>query len=91
MRSTTTYFDLVKDVRVRRSNWVGDILHIDTNRLLHNEIEAQLHMNVQGGLMMDAPSVMSLIELKESVKDKSLWTSLRTNFPSYSRRVGRYM
>ena len=90
-RSTTAHFDLVKDVRARRLKWAGGILRMDANRLLHKAIEAQLDMNVQGGLLMDAPSGMSLIELKELVKDKSLWKSLRANIPSHLRRVGRYM
>ena len=27
----TSHFDLVKDVRVRRLKWTGDILHIDVH------------------------------------------------------------
>ena len=41
-RSTTAHFDLVKDVRVRRLKWAGGILHMDENRLIHKEIEAQV-------------------------------------------------
>ena len=30
-RFVTSHFDLVKDVRVRRLKWTGDILHIDVH------------------------------------------------------------
>ena len=52
-RSVTAHFDLVKEVRVRRLKWAGCILRMDANRLLHKALEAQLDMNVQGGLLMD--------------------------------------
>ena len=51
-RSVTAHFDLVKEVRARRLKWTGCILRMDAkNRLLHKALEAQLTMNVQGGLL----------------------------------------
>ena len=46
-RSATSHFDLVKEVRVRRLKWAGDILHMTPDRLLHKTIEAQLVMGMQ--------------------------------------------
>ena len=89
-RSTTSHFDLVKDVRTRRLKWAGDILRMDATRLLHKAIEAQLAMNVQGGLLMDAPQGMTLGELKQLATNKTIWSSLKENIPSHLRRVGRY-
>ena len=88
-RSSTAHFDLVKEVRARRLKWAGGILRMDEHRLLHKAIEAQLAMNVQGGLLMDAPTGMTLNELKELAKDKTLWKRLRESIPSHLRRVGR--
>ena len=75
-RSATDHFNLVKEVRVGRLKWAGGILRMDANRLLHKVIEAQLDMNVQRGLLMDSPMGMSLHELKELAKDKSLWKAV---------------
>ena len=90
-RSVTDHFDLVKGVRARRLKWAGCILRMDANRLLHKALEAQWVMNVQGGLLMDAPTGMALQELKELARDKSLWKALRANIPSHLLRVGRYV
>ena len=80
-RSVTAHFDLVKEVRVRRLKWAGCILRMDANRLLHKELEAQLDLNVKTGLLMHAPTGMTLQELKELARDKSLWKGLRANIP----------
>ena len=72
IRSTTAHFDLVKDVRARRLKWANGILRMDENRLLHKALEAQVAMRAQGGLLMDAPTGMSLHELKELAKYKTL-------------------
>ena len=63
---------------------------MDATRLLHKAIEAQLTMNVQGGLLMDAPQGMTLGELKQLATNKTIWSSLKENIPSHLRRVGRY-
>ena len=46
-RSPTTHFHQVKDVRDRRLKWAGEILHMDSDRILHKTIESQLTMDVQ--------------------------------------------
>ena len=89
-RSTTSSFDLVKHVRIRRLRWLGQILRGDQSRLLFKSIEAQFAMNTPGNLLMDVTTNVSLDDLVTLSQDKSYWTSLEASIPSHLRSITIY-
>ena len=89
-RSTTSSFDVVKHVRIRRLRWLGQILRGDQNRLLFKAVETQLTMGIPGNLLMDAPTNTSLDDLVTLAHDKGYWTSLEATIPSHLRGITMY-
>ena len=89
-RSTTSSFDVVKLVRIRRLRWLGQILRGDQNRFLFKAIETKLTMDIPVNLLMDAPANTSLEDLVTLAQDKGFWTSLEASIPSHLRGVTMY-
>ena len=87
VRSTTTSFDLVKKIRVRRLRWLGQILRGDQTRLLFHTVVYQFHNKSSGNLFMDAPSHDNLDELIVLASDKTYWKSLESSIPSHLRGI----
>ena len=89
-RSTTSSFDLVKNIRVRRLRWLGQILRGDQSRLLFRAIEQQHVMKDPGNLFMDTPNHVSLEDMIVLASDKTYWKSLEMSIPSHLRGVTMY-
>ena len=89
-RSVTSSFDLVKNIRVRRLRWLGQILRGDQSRLLFQAVEQQHLMQDPGNLFMDTPNHVSLVDLIALANDKTYWKSLETFIPSHLRGVTMY-
>ena len=89
-RSTTSRFNVVKHVRIRRLRWIGQILRGDQNRFLFKAIETQLTMDIPVNLLMDAPANTSLEDLVTLAQGKGFWTSLEASIPSHLRGITMY-
>jgi len=89
-RSTTSSFDVVKHIRVRRLRWLGQILRGNQGRLLFKAMEAQHSMQIPGNLFMDAPPHIHLQDLVNQSYDKTFWKSLEASIPSHLRGVTIY-
>ena len=89
-RSTTSSFDVVKHIRVRRLRWLGQILRDNQGRLLFKVMEVQYSMQIPGNLFMDAPPHVNLQDLVNQSYDKAYWKSLEASIPSHLRGVTIY-
>ena len=89
-RPTTSCFDLVKTVRVRRLRWLGQILRGDQSRLLFSAVTHQLHNRSAGDLLMDAPPHENLDGLVNLAADKAYWKSLESSITSHLRGISIY-
>jgi len=89
-RPTTSSFDVVKHIRVRRLRWLGQILRGNQGRLLFKAMEAQHSMRNPGNLFMDAPPHTDLQDLVNQSYDKVFWKSLEASIPSHLRGVTIY-
>ena len=69
-RSTTSSFDIVKHIRVRPLQWLGQILRGNQGRLLSKVMEAQHAMQNPANLFMDAPPHVDLHNLANQSYDK---------------------
>ena len=89
-RSTTSSFDVVKRIRVRRLRWLGQILRGNQGRLLFKAMEAQHAMQSPGNLFMDAPPHVDFQDLVNQSYDKNFWKSTEAFIPSHLRGVTIY-
>ena len=89
-RSTTSSFDLVKAVRVRRLRWLGQILRGDPTKLLFATVVHQYHNRSSGDLFMDVPNHGNLDDLIYLASDKIFWKSQETSIPSHLRGITIY-
>ena len=89
-RSSTSSFDVVKHIRVRRPRWLGQILRGNQGRLLFKSMECQHDMRNPGNLFMDAPPHVNLQDLVNQSYDKNFWKSLESFIPSHLRGVTIY-
>ena len=78
-RPTSTSFDLVRQIRIRRLKWLGHILRAGPKRLIYNAMEAQRDANYEGSILMDAPPHSSLHELTELALDRAAWMAHANN------------
>jgi len=85
-RSTTSSFDLVRHIRIRRFRWLGEILRMHSDRLIFKSTVFQYENNNLGSLTMDVPQHNNLIHLIQLARDKTHWKSLEANIPSHLRR-----
>ena len=74
-RPTTTSFDLVRNIRIRRYRWLGHILRTSPDRLIHQALKCQAIMNAEGNLFMDAPPFRSPNHLRNQARDRATWSS----------------
>ena len=66
----TCTFNLVRAIRARRLQWLGHILRMDEDRLLHKAVQHMYAHRSEGDLLMDAPRTSSWLELKQWAKDR---------------------
>ena len=85
-RSTTSSFDLVRNIRVRRFRWLGEILRMHPDRLIFKSIVFQYVNGHGGSLTMDVPQHNDLTHLIQIAREKMTWKSLESNIPSHLRR-----
>ena len=85
-RSTTSSFDLVRNIRVRRFRWLGEILRMHPDRLIFKSIVFQYENNNWGSLTMDVPQHNNLTHLIQLARDRTHWKTLEANIPSHLRR-----
>ena len=78
-RATSSTFNLVRHIRVRRFKWLGHILRAGPDRLIYQAVEEQRRLGLPGNLLMDAPVHNSLMELAIRAKDRASWGSLASN------------
>ena len=78
-RTTSSTFDLVKHIRIRRLKWLGHILRAGPDRLIYKAVEEQRKLGLPGNLLMDAPQHNSLTELAIRAKDRTTWMALAAN------------
>ena len=90
VRSTTSSFDLVKSVRVRRLRWLGQILRGDPTRLLFTTVVHQYHNRSSGDLFMDVPNHGNFDDLIFLTSDKIFWKSQEASIPSHLRGITIY-
>ena len=61
--SATRSFDVVANIRARRHQWVGHILRLEPDRMIHQAL-FYMHMNrSEGDLLMDTPRHLTWDEL----------------------------
>ena len=75
-RAATSSYNLVRHIRRRRFKWLGQILRLDTNRLLQQMIQVQYDNRTAGDLLMDAPQHQDFNNLIQQARDKRHWKSL---------------
>ena len=85
-RLTTSSFDLVRNIRVRRFRWLGEILRMHPDRLIFKSIVFQYENNNWGSLTMDVPQHNNLTHLIQLARDRTHWKTLEANIPSHLRR-----
>ena len=78
-RATSSTFNLVKHIRVRRLKWIGHILRAGPDRLIYQAVEEQRRLGLPGNLLMDAPPHNSLTELAIQAKDRAAWGAFTHN------------
>ena len=69
----TKSFDLVRAVRARRLAWLGHILRMDPQRMLHKAIRAMYDNRQEGDMLTDAPSTKTWKELTQWAADRKKW------------------
>ena len=52
---STRTFDLLRSIRVRRFRWLGHILRMSDEKLVHKAVHHLYHHPTEGNLLMDAP------------------------------------
>ena len=91
-RASTSSFDIVKHIRVRRLRWLGQILRGNQGRFIFKTLESQYSMQSSGNLSMDAPPLVNLQDLLivNQSYDNSFWKSLESFIPSHLRGATIY-
>ena len=76
-RATRTV-DIVRIIRTRRMRWLGHILRMDPQRLVHKAVQYMSANRSEGDLLMDVPATLSWEELKLLAANRDGWR-LRVN------------
>ena len=71
-KSTTT-FDMVRNIRARRLQWLGHILRMNDQRLVKRAAFHIFTHRQEGDLCMDAPAVTRWEDLVDRAKDRETW------------------
>ena len=74
-RDGTRSYDLVRQIRARRTQYLGHILRMDPARMVHKAVQYMHENRVQGDLLMDAPSY-SWPELVKLAANRDQWRSI---------------
>ena len=72
-KESTKSFNLLGALRARRCKWLGHVLRMDPDRLVHRAICLLHESDLVGTLMMDAPEHDSLDQLIELAFDRKAW------------------
>ena len=63
-------FDIVRAIRARRLQWMGQILRMDPDRLLIKAVRLMYDKRAEGDILSDAPTTDTWAELKAWVADE---------------------
>ena len=80
-RPLTTSLNLVRKLRIRRHKWLGHILRGDATRLIAQTVNTQRSLQIEGGLLMDAPPHETFQELIDLAKDRAAWRDMQKDIP----------
>ena len=72
----TRTFDLVAAIRQTRARWLGHILRMGPERMLHQAALQQFKNGSAGNLFMDVPAHLSLDRIKTIAQDRAMWKKL---------------
>ena len=85
--ANTRTYDVVEAIRARRMKWVGHILRMDAERIVHKVLHFMHENQADGDLLMDVPSI-PWTSLKSLAADRQLWRKhVRANFVTLWPRV----
>ena len=76
-RPTTTSFNLIHKIRIRRHKWLGHIIRAGPDRLIYQAVEAQRQLGTPGGLCMDAPLDGPISGLTSLTADRAGWRDMQ--------------
>ena len=80
-RADTTSYDLLKQIRRMRLNWLGQILRFNSDSIVAQSVKVQMEMNSPGNILMDAPTHNNFQELVTLATDKAFWNDhVRSKF-----------
>ena len=72
-KKATTTFDIVRNIRARRLQWLGHILRMEDHRLVKKAVYHIYMHQQEGDLCMDAPVTDTWSELLDMAKDRDTW------------------
>ena len=58
-------YDVVAGIRAKRMKWLGQILQMDENRMLHKAVRMMYESRRSGDILMDAPKTTCWEDLRE--------------------------
>ena len=75
----TQSYDIIRDLRRRRFQWLGHILCMQENRLVLKAVKVQYDKGECSNMLYDAPVTRSFDELRTIASDRGVWKTLRNN------------
>ena len=71
--ATTRTYDVVASIRSVRAKWLGHILRMTPERMVHRAVQHMFHNREDGDLLMDAPNAQTWKELCDMAKQRDEW------------------
>ena len=71
--ATTRTYDIVAAIRSVRAKWLGHILRMTPERMVHRAVQHMFHNREDGDLLMDAPKARTWQELCDMARQRDKW------------------